>query len=400
MIFTETKTKNKFSDGTKLILNSLKEISYGRVELKFPNEEEFAFQGAKAGPVVRMKINNICCFDMILEKSDIGLGESYMLGYWETDDISNLIELALLNKSALKSAMIGEWRKIILYKLKHLFNANSKTGSRKNIRAHYDLGNSFYQLWLDRSMTYSSAYWGPQPDLTLQEAQENKYEFLLKHLGAQKGESILEIGCGWGGFAEHAAKQGFNVTGVTISEEQYAYALARIQTAGLAEQAKILFLDYREIQGTFDHVVSIEMLEAVGEKFWPNYFKKINEVVKPGGSVAIQSITIDNNEFTRYRKGTDFIQQYIFPGGMLPSENRLNEVISPLGAKNIQFRRFGLDYAKTLRLWCEKFSQELGQISALGYSLEFQRMWKFYLGYCEGAFRAGQINVVTMSYHL
>jgi cyclopropane-fatty-acyl-phospholipid synthase len=386
------------SGSVRLILNSLNNISNGSIKLILPDGEVFRFQGEKAGPEVKIKLQDLRAFDLILQKSDIGLGEAYMLGYWETHSIPKLIEFALKNRSALQNTLRGSWYKILFYKLKHLSNVNSKTGSKKNIHAHYDMGNDFYSLWLDESMTYSSAYWGEQETMSLNQAQSNKYALLLRQLNAKPGSHILEIGCGWGGFAEFAASQGMRLTGVTISQQQYDFALNRINKLGLSSSVDLKLMDYRDITGTYDHVISIEMLEAVGESFWQKYFQKISSLLKPGGSVAIQTITIDNQEFERYRKGTDFIQQYIFPGGMLPCEQALVQIIQKVGGKNLQFKKFGPDYARTLKIWSEAFSSQVEKISALGYSSEFQRMWTFYLGYCEGAFRNGQTNVVCLSY--
>lgn len=388
------------SDGLPLILNSLKQIRLGRIEFTFPHGEVVEFRGSDIGLLARIQVKDLRLFDLIMEKSDIGFGEAYIQGYWETDDIAKVIEFAVLNREALAAAMSGQWRKILLYKLKHLVNMNSRKGSRKNIKAHYDLGNSFYRLWLDESMTYSSAYWGEKKELPLTAAQWNKYDLLLRQLNAKPKAHILEIGCGWGGFAEFAALRGFRVTGITISQEQFDYASARIRQKNLQGLVDIQFLDYRDLQGQYDHVVSIEMIEAVGAEYWNGYFKKIREVLKESGTAAIQSITIQDSLFDQYRKGTDFIQQYVFPGGLLPCERELKKAVQAIFGCDPQFTRFGLDYARTLRHWHDEFLNKLDRISDLGHSLEFQRLWRFYLGYCEGAFRGGQINVVSMSFNM
>ncbi len=390
--------KNKASDGLALILASLKNIRFGQLELILPQGEALYFSGSQAGPAAKMRALDVRVFDCILARSDIGLGEAYMEGLWQTDDISSLIEFAVVNRNALAGAMLGQWHKVLIYKVKHMFNLNSKSGSRKNISAHYDLGNDFYKLWLDETMTYSSAQWAGDRSLSLAQAQKKKYELLLGHLNAKKGSRILEIGCGWGGFAEYAAKNGHHVTGITISRQQFDFATARMKRQNLQDRVDIQFLDYRDLKGQYDHVVSIEMLEAVGAQFWHGYFKKITEVLKPGGSVAIQSITISDTVFASYRKGTDFIQQYIFPGGMLPCERELKTIVGGLNHCEVKFTRFGLDYAHTLKIWAAEFEKVSGEVRRMGYSAEFERMWKFYLGYCEGAFRAGQINVVAMVY--
>lgn len=387
---------SKSTDGMKLILASLKNIEFGQIELVMPSGESLVFTGSQPGPSPKMEIFDVRVFDLILARSDIGLGEAYMEKLWQTDDISKIIEFSVMNRKALATAMFGQWHKIFMYKVKHLFNLNSKAGSKKNISAHYDLGNDFYKLWLDETMTYSSAYWGADQSLSLAEAQRAKYGMLLAQTKARPGSHILEIGCGWGGFAEYAAKKGFRVTGITISKEQFDFATARMKRQGLENLVDIQFLDYRDLKGKYDHVVSIEMLEAVGAEFWSGYFRKIRQILAPGGTACIQTITISDSVFASYRKGTDFIQQYIFPGGILPCEKELRRIVRETNQSEVEFTRFGLDYAKTLRLWADEFEKQLGQIESMGYSEEFQRMWKFYLGYCEGAFRGGQTNVVSM----
>lgn len=388
----------KITDGLRIILSSLERIEFGRIDLVFPEGKVMTYSGPKQGPHAKIVVRDMEIFDMIISKSDIGLGESYIKSLWDTESVSNLIEFAVMNRGALRAAMIGQWHRILRYKVKHLINRNSKRGSQKNISAHYDLGNSFYKLWLDESMTYSSAYWGTNSELSLASAQNQKYKLLLDNLQAKPGAHILEIGCGWGGFAEFAARSGMRVTAITISEEQRTFAVERMRLLGLETRVEILFMDYRELKGQFDHVVSIEMLEAVGIEYWQEYFKKINEILTPGGTVSIQSITIHDSQFEQYRKGTDFIQQYIFPGGLLPCEKEITKVVKQTTGCQPDFLRFGMDYARTLRLWAEKFRKERAQVAALGYSDEFQKMWEFYLGYCEGAFRSGQINVVMISF--
>lgn len=351
-------------------------------------------KGGQAGPDVRLEIRDPAFFDSVIAKSDIGLGESYIDGLWTTNSISKLIEFSILNKEPLRAAMVGQWHRILFYKLKHTLNFNSKNGSKRNISAHYDLGNSFYSLWLDPSMTYSSAYWGDYSSLSLQEAQENKYALLLNSLEAKPGQHILEIGCGWGGFAEHAAKRGYRVTAITISQEQFWFASDRMQRLGLDRLVEIRLIDYRELDGEFDHIVSIEMLEAVGETYWSVYFEKVKTLLRPGGNAAIQTITINNESFSQYRKGTDFIQQYIFPGGMLPCERKLNQLASKANLKVMNSVAFGQDYARTLSEWNQAFLGQIEKVRNLGFPQSFERMWRFYLEYCEGAFRSKHIDVI------
>ena len=388
----------KASDGMHLILNSLQQIRFGQISVVLSNGEQLKFKGSENGPNANIQIKDPCLFDLIIGRSDIGFGEAYIQGMWETDSIAKIIEFAVLNREALGSAMIGQWAKILVYKFKHFIKRNNKKGSQKNIKSHYDLGNSFYRLWLDESMTYSSAYWGEKKTLSLAEAQLNKYELLLKQLNAKPNASILEIGCGWGGFAEFAAKKGFRVTGITISREQFDFATERMRRQGLYNLVDIRFLDYRDLQGQFDHVISIEMIEAVGAEYWGAYFKKIREVLKDSGTAAIQSITINDSYYNQYRRSTDFIQQYVFPGGMLPCESELRKSVRESFGTEPEFYRFGLDYARTLSLWNDNFFSKQHEIKNLGHTDEFQRLWKFYLGFCEGAFKGGQINVVAMKF--
>ena len=277
--------------------------------------------------------------------------------------------------------------------VRHVFNRNSKAGSKRNIEAHYDLGNEFYELWLDETMTYSSALYS-DPNFNLVQAQNAKYERIVEELNLSQNSSVLEIGCGWGGFAEYAAKErGANVTCLTISPSQREWALKRIQREGLGEKVKIRLEDYRDHEGKYDGIASIEMFEAVGESYWPSYFSKVSESLNAGAKAALQIITIQDSLFPRYRKRADFIQRYIFPGGMLPSELALREQVMDAGLQIEQTHYFGPDYAKTLRIWAKAFEEKWGQIAPLGFDERFRRMWRFYLSYCEAGFDNGRINV-------
>lgn len=379
------------------LLKCLEQIQYGSIEIVLTSNEVKKITGLSAGPDCRIQVLNDNFFYSLLEKGDIGLGESYIEGHWETDDISQVIEFGIKNKSALSKAIYGQLTSLFYYKIKHYFKRNSKTGSKKNISYHYDLGNNFYSLWLDPTMTYSSAYWGDDKSLTLSQAQEKKYQTILDQIKPRPGARILEIGCGWGGFAEYAAKKGYHVTGLTLSQEQLRYAKERLERQNLQTQTELLLRDYRDHTGTYDHVVSIEMIEAVGESYWDSYFDKIKSFLTGGGSLAIQSILIDQQSFATYRKGTDFIQQYIFPGGMLPSLNILKDKISSRGGQKIEVLSFGLDYARTLKLWDDAFIEKAQTYSEQGFDKNFIRMWHFYLNYCEGAFKSGQTDVVIVS---
>jgi cyclopropane-fatty-acyl-phospholipid synthase len=334
-------------------------------------------------------------FTEILNKSDIGLAETYINNLWNSKNIDQLIELAILNENVLSKAFIGNIHKIIYYRLKHEARENSKTGSRSNIKAHYDLGNNFYSLWLDPTMTYSSALF-VKGNTNIEIAQNAKYQNMLDLVGAKPGEHIVEIGCGWGGFLEHAAKQGIKVTGITISDEQFHFAKERIEKLNLQQYAEVKICDYRDLEGQFDHAVSIEMIEAVGEKYWDSYFSLFKRVLKPGGKFAIQAITMDDKNFDSYRKGTDFIQQYVFPGGMLLSHKTIEKMLKKHDYEKIDQLYFGIDYAKTLNFWFNNFNQQIDLVKAQGFDEQFIRLWNFYLKYCEGAFNSKRIDVTQV----
>ncbi len=397
---SKQKTLQNSFELQNLLFKFLKKLQYGSIQITTPENKVFTFTSDQPGPLAHIQVNDQRFYDVLFEKGDIGLGESYIKGYWDSPSLSDLIQFGVLNKEVLKSAIYGQAHQLIYYKIKQLFKRNTIRGSKKNIQFHYDLGNNFYQLWLDSTMTYSSAYWGSQHNLSLVEAQIKKYEFIFNQLQAIPGQHILEIGCGWGGFAEYAAERGVKVTGLTLSNEQKKFAEQRMASKNLSELVDIQLVDYRHHKGQYNHVVSIEMIEAVGEAYWPTYFEKIKNLVKPHGRVCIQSIVIDEKIFSSYRKGTDFIQQYIFPGGMLPTVKVLEHLVLQKSGIHLNFHRFGLDYARTLKIWDEHFLNNGAAVQAIGFDHAFIRMWHFYLGYCEGAFRSAQTDVVILSYQL
>lgn len=292
------------------------------------------------------------------------------------------------NREVLARAVYGSWRQLLAARVRHWFNRNSRAGSRRNIMAHYDLGNDFYRAWLDPSMSYSAALYPVGENASLSMAQHAKYRRILDRLQAKAGERVLEIGCGWGGFAELAVADGLQLTGLTLSPAQLEWARKRVPQADLRLQ------DYRDTQEKFDHVVSIEMFEAVGERWWPTYFSTVARALKPGGKAVIQSITLRDDLFPSYRRGTDFIQQYIFPGGMLPSRRVFRQAAARQGLQVTDEFAFGLDYARTLAAWRASFEANWPQISQLGFDDTFRRLWRFYLCYCEAGFAAGNIDVV------
>ena len=378
-----------------LFLEMMSNIRKGSVTIVTPEEKFLKYTGIEEGEHVSIRINEWKFCEDIFMKGDIGLGESYISGYWDCGNINNLIKFGIENYNELERVIKGSLLKILFFRIKHFLNRNSRKGSLKNVHAHYDIGNEFYQLWLDPSMTYSSAIFN-STDEELLSAQENKYERILKKLKLKNGDHILEVGCGWGGFMEYAARNGFKVTGVTISKEQYEFAKKRLSKFG--NLAKVKLQDYRDIDGKYNHIVSIEMFEALGEKYWKKYFKMLFSILKPGGKLIIQSITINNNDFFSYRKCSDFIQQYIFPGGMLPSPKILKDVAVKQGFIYSEDLEFGRDYGITLKRWEENFSSVLSKVKKLGFDDKFIRTWRFYLKYCQGGFEANKISVFQFSF--
>jgi len=328
-----------------------------------------------------------------MRRGAIGFAESYMAGELESSDITAVLRFYLRNREALNRAARPVFFKSIGDRLFHLLRANTRAGARRNIRAHYDLGNDFYGLWLDSTMSYSSAFYGTGA-VSLEDAQIAKYELVLGALDLTRSSRILEIGCGWGGFAEVAAEKGHQVTGLTISQEQLDYARRR-----LGERAEIRFQDYRDTPEQFDAIASIEMIEAVGEANWPTYFKVLHDRLKPGGSAAVQAITIDRHLYDGYRRKADFIQRYIFPGGMLPTKCILAEQARRAGLAFQAVECFGRDYARTLALWRERFEAAWPAVARLGFDERFRRRWHYYLSYCEAGFTEGSIDVGVYRFH-
>lgn len=374
----------------QFLLRMLSRLEHGSLKLECPDGKLLKF--GNEDPAVTLSLSSWEPFLAAIRSGDIGFAESYLQGEWQTDNLAKLIELFIHNRNALESAIYGSWWGSLLYRIKHLFNRNSRAGSRRNIHAHYDIGNSFYTLWLDPSMTYSSALFA-QPEFTLQQAQYAKYERIFSEINGGADSRILEIGCGWGGFAELAAKKGARITGLTLSTEQLDFAQKRLNDAGVSERTELRLQDYRDTDGEYDGIASIEMFEAVGEEYWDSYFACIAKNLKTGGRACIQTITIADDLFERYRKGTDFIQQYIFPGGMLPSPSIFRAHAQRHGLSVVNELAFGLDYARTLRLWDHAFEEALPAVQAQGFDERFIRTWKFYLAYCEAGFRASSIDL-------
>ncbi|HQS99952.1 MAG: SAM-dependent methyltransferase [Hydrogenophilales bacterium 16-64-46] len=374
------------------ILTLLQEIEHGSLEVQLP--DGLRVQVGHGVPLGHLRFARWSAFHDILSRGDIGFAEGYIEGAWDTPDLTGLLTLLASNRSAIDQAIYGRWWGRLYSRLRHLLNANTLSGAKRNIATHYDLGNDFYSRWLDPSMTYSSARFDGDFSQSLEAAQVSKYQHILDLLDLPAAQSLLEIGCGWGGFAEHAAKTcSHTVRGITLSREQLDYARARIRQAGLAEQCHFAYQDYREEERQYDGIVSIEMFEAVGEAYWPVYFATLKKTLKPGGRAVVQTILIDDALFERYRNGSDFIQQYIFPGGMLPSSRRFIEAAAAAGLTVTAQENFGPDYAETLRRWHQAFIAQIEAVRHLGFDERFIRIWRFYLAYCEAGFTAGSIDV-------
>lgn len=376
------------------VLKALERLVIGHLVMTLPDGTSRSFGPANANPSAILEVKDWRFFRHVLLDGDIGFAEAYMDGYCDSPDLPGLIRLLADNDKALGKMVRTNVLHNLVLKFLHRRHDNTREGSKKNIHAHYDLGNEFYGLWLDPSMTYSSALYAGEEAKPLEAAQTAKYERILDRLGARQGDSILEIGCGWGGFAEVAARRGMRVTGVTISKEQLAYARARLERAGLSDRVDLQFRDYRDIQGRYDHIVSIEMIEAVGERYWPDYFATLKRHVAPGGSAIVQAIVIADDFFERYRRNPDFIQTYVFPGGMLLSPTSLKEQCRQAGLKVAELYSFGLDYARTLETWLGRFDRVADQVGRMGFDQRFQRMWRYYLAYCAAGFSTKRTDVL------
>ena len=368
-------------------------LRHGTLDVTLPDGRQIRLGGTEPGPSAAMTLYNYGFATRLLNGGDIGIAEAYLRGEWDTPDLTQFLYLFCVNQELIQ-AMLGDNPVMRFVQIvRHWFNRNTPRQARRNIYAHYDIGNAFYSAWLDPSMTYSSALFEDQNnDLTA--AQHNKFRRLAEAVNLQPGQKLLEIGCGWGGFAEFAAKTyDVNVVGLTISKEQRDFARKRIHDAGLSDKVEIRFQDYRHERGQYDRIVSIEMIEAVGEQFWPQYFSQIRDRLLPGGLAGIQAITIQDKFFQTYRREVDFIQRYIFPGGMLPSPSVLKSMGERFGVPVIRERIFGQDYAKTLATWRNNFRAAWPNLKPLGFDDRFKRLWEYYLAYCEAGFLSGNIDV-------
>lgn len=395
------------------VLQLLQRLPHGVLQLQLPHGQVLVLPASGAGhaapdaPRASLNVHRWSVFERTLKAGDIGLAESYIDGDWDTPDLAALLRLFTANRDHVESLVYGRWWGGMLHRLRHLLRRNSRAGSERNIHAHYDLGNDFYRLWLDPGMSYSAAWFDGQ-DRTradLQAAQHAKVRRALQETGLQPGQRLLEVGCGWGGLAEQAAREcGAHVTGVTLSREQLLWGQQRVRDAGLQQQVDLRYQDYRDLPAQhagdpFDAIVSIEMFEAVGHAYWPGYFRTLHRCLKPGGRACVQTITIRDDLFPRYLRSTDFIQQYVFPGGLLPSVSAFEAQARRAGFVVERRLAFGPDYAETLRRWHQAFVREWPAAQRLGFDERFKRIWTFYLAYCEAAFDTGNTDVVQFTLH-
>lgn len=372
-------------------------LRQGRLDFVLPDGRCFRAQGTGAGPAAEITVHDPDIFARLIREGHLGFCEAYVDGGWSAPDLQALLDLLHDGNVEVYDGFPGLVLVRIYERMRFWMQSNSRRQAKKNIAYHYDLGNDFYRLWLDDSMTYSSALFRSGKE-SLEAAQEQKYASMIDQMGVNPGDHILEIGCGWGGFAEYAAtKRGLRVTGLTISKAQHDFAVARMAKAGLAERVEIKLQDYRDERGVYDGIASIEMFEAVGEPYWPVYFNAVRDRLKPGRNATLQIITLCDRRFEIYRKSVDFIQKYIFPGGMLPSPTALRREIAAAGLRLQSSIEFGESYSQTLRRWHTRFNAHWAEVNAMGFDERFRRMWNFYLTSCAGAFHGGNCDVTQIT---
>ncbi len=380
----------------RMVARGALSLRYGRIIAILPNGEALRYEGPEPGETGVLQIHDYALADRLVNGGSLGFAEAYMDEIWSTPDLPKVLHVFNKNADWMISLFRGTAWMRWLGRIAHFWNRNTRRQAKRNIEAHYDLGNDFYAHWLDSTMTYSSARFA-EPGQDLAAAQANKYDALIHRLDLTPEHTVLEIGCGWGGFAEHAAKTvGCAVTGITISREQFDFARERIFRAGLAEKVDIQYCDYRDVTGRFDRIASIEMFEAVGEAYWPRFFGQVRDRLVEGGRAGLQLITIRDDYFEDYRRSADFIQKYVFPGGMLPSPSVLARQVREAGLAITDTMTFGVDYADTLSLWHKRFLDVWPEIHAMGFDERFRRLWTYYFAYCEAGFRAGSIDVAQV----
>ncbi len=397
MILTTTDGQKDLPRYFSNVFDMAKAMNHGRLDIVLQDGRVFRAEAALPGPVAEVHIHNPDIFARILREGDLGFSDAYLDEWWSTPDLQAFMDLIHHDNAAIYDGFPGAALIRAYERLRFWLQRNHKAQARKNISHHYDLGNDFYRLWLDDTMTYSSAIFETGQEST-ERAQTKKYASMVDQMGAKPGDHILEIGCGWGGFAEYAAKErGLKVTGLTISQEQFNFAQQRIEKAGLSDQVDFKLQDYRDERGVYDGIASIEMFEAVGERYWPVYFETVRERLKPGRNATLQIITVEDKRWEAYRKGVDFIQKYIFPGGMLPSPLVLREQVEKAGLDFVQSIEFGKSYDLTLRRWHETFNERWDQIADMGFDERFRRMWNFYLTSCASAFDSATCDVTQIT---
>lgn len=394
---TDTKGQTNLPRYFNAVFDIARRLERGRLDFVLPDGRRLRAEGRAPGQAAELVVHDPDVFARLIREGDLGFCEAYLDGQWSSPDLQAFLDLMQAGNEGVYDGFPGMGLVRAWERLRFWLQSNSKRQARRNIAHHYDLGNDFYRLWLDRSMTYSSALFDTGQE-SLEAAQRRKYASMVDQMGAQPGDHVLEIGCGWGGFAEYAAgERGLRVTGLTISRAQHDYAVERIAKAGLSERVQIKLQDYRDETGRYDGIASIEMFEAVGERYWPVYFDKLRACLNPGRAATIQTITIADSRFDLYRRQVDFIQKYIFPGGMLPSPSALKREIARAGLQLKGSVEFGQSYSLTLRRWHETFNARWAEVAAQGFDERFRRMWNFYLTSCAGAFGGGNCDVTQIT---
>ena len=397
MILTTTEGQTGLPRYFAAVFAQVAQMPRGRVDIVMPDGRRFRAEGREAGHVAELHVHDPDIFARLIREGDLGFCDAYLEGGWSTPDLQALMDLLHESGDGVYDGFPGQRLVRAYEKLRFWLQSNSRRQAKKNIAYHYDLGNDFYRLWLDDTMTYSSALFRSGQE-SLERAQILKYESMVDQMGAKPGDHVLEIGCGWGGFAEYAAKErGLRVTGLTISRAQYDYAVARIAKAGLADRVTFKLQDYRDERGTYDGIASIEMFEAVGEKYWPVYFNTLRERLRPGGNATLQIITVQDRRWETYKRGVDFIQKYIFPGGMLPAPRVLRAEVERAGLRVVRSIEFGESYSQTLRRWHETFNARWDEVARMGFDDRFRRMWNFYLTSCASTFHSGNCDVTQIT---
>lgn len=397
MHLTSTKNQKQLPRYFSQVFEMADAMNTGRLDFVLPDGRVFRASGKNPGPVARVDIHNPEIFARLIREGDLGFSDAYLDNWWSTPDLQSFMDWVHAENEELYDGFPGMGLVRIFEKIRFWLQSNSKRQARKNISHHYDLGNDFYGLWLDETMTYSSALFTTGQE-SLEAAQIAKYASMVDQMGVKEGDHVLEIGCGWGGFAEYAAKErGLKVTGLTISKEQHDFSKKRIENSGLKDSVNIKLQDYRDEKGCYDGIASIEMFEAVGQKYWPVYFETIKNCLHPGRQATLQIITVQDARWEVYQRGVDFIQKYIFPGGMLPSPNALKAEVQNAGLSVVKSKEFGQSYSQTLRRWHDVFNAKWDQAAELGFDDRFRRMWNFYLTSCAATFESGNCDVTQIT---